>query len=58
VPADTLGLADGWALYCARPDKEWGLTDCISFTLMTQRGIREAFTSDHHFEQADFRKLL
>jgi predicted nucleic acid-binding protein len=39
VAASGSNLADGWALYCGRPDKEWGLTDCISFALMTQRGI-------------------
>lgn len=44
--------------YEQRPDKEWSLTDCISFQLMTQRGIVEALTADRHFEQAGFRALL
>jgi predicted nucleic acid-binding protein len=48
----------GWTLYGQRPDKEWSLTDCISFALMTERGLTDAFTSDHHFEQAGFLKLL
>lgn len=48
----------GWQLYCARPDKEWGLTDCLSFVVMQERGILEAFTADHHFEQAGFIRLL
>ena len=48
----------GWQLYCARPDKEWGLTDCLSFVVMQERGIFEAFTADHHFEQAGFIRLL
>jgi predicted nucleic acid-binding protein len=48
----------GWALYCQRPDKEWGLTDCISFVVMQERGIAEAFTSDHHFTQAGVTVLL
>lgn len=51
-------LAQGWALYSQRPDKEWGLTDCISFVVMTQARITQAFTSDRHFEQAGFIKLL
>lgn len=45
-------------LYRARPDKEWSLTDCTSFIVMQRDGIREALTSDHHFEQAGFIPLL
>ena len=41
-----------------RPDKHWSLTDCISFVAMEGRGIREALTGDHHFEQAGFVPLL
>ena len=48
----------GWQLYKERPDKEWGLTDCISFIIMEERKINEVFTADHHFEQAGFVRLL
>jgi predicted nucleic acid-binding protein len=48
----------GLALYRARPDKEWSLTDCISFQIMQEHGIMTALTHDHHFEQAGFRVLL
>lgn len=48
----------GWQLYKQRLDKEWSLTDCISFIVMTENNITQAFTSDHHFEQAGFTKLL
>lgn len=48
----------GVRLYRERPDKEWSLTDCISFVVMKERGIREALTGDHHFEQAGFVALL
>ena len=58
VPASQELLAEGWVLYAQRPDKEWGLTDCTSFVIMTQEKITQAFTSDHHFEQAGFTKLL
>ena len=34
------------------------LTDCISFVVMQERGIAEALTGDHHFEQAGFAALL
>jgi predicted nucleic acid-binding protein len=49
---------DGPALYEQRPDKDWSLTDCIPFRLMEQRGVVEALTGDHHFEQAGFGAFL
>jgi predicted nucleic acid-binding protein len=49
---------EGIGLYAARPDKDWSLTDCISFVVMEQRGITDALTGDHHFEQAGFRALM
>lgn len=48
----------GVALYRDRPDKEWSLTDCISFVVMEREGLRAALTGDHHFEQAGFAALL
>jgi len=48
----------GLALCEARPDKSWSLTDCISFIVMQDRGLAEALTADHHFEQAGFVALL
>lgn len=35
-------------------DKEWSLVDAASFVVMRRLGITEAFTTDHHFEQAGF----
>jgi predicted nucleic acid-binding protein len=45
-------------LYRARRDKSWGLTDCISFVVMRERGLQEALAPDGDFEQAGFRALL
>jgi predicted nucleic acid-binding protein len=45
-------------LYRSRLDKEWGLTDCISFIVMEQRGITKALTADLHFQQAGFTVLM
>ncbi len=48
----------GLQLYRSRADKEWSLTDCISFTVMADEGLTDALTGDHHFEQAGFAALL
>ena len=50
-------LQKGLRLFQARSDKGWSVTDCISFVLMAQRGILEALSFDHHFEQAGFVRL-
>jgi hypothetical protein len=51
-------ISRGWDLFQRRPDKDWSLTDCVSFVVMKDRGITKAFTTDHHFEQAGFEKLI
>ncbi len=51
-------LQEAVNLYRARPDKDWGLTDCLSFVLMKQEGVTEALTADVHFRQAGFTALL
>jgi uncharacterized protein len=48
----------GVELFRQRADKDWPLTDCISFVTMKDEGITEALTGDKHFEQAGFRALL
>ena len=58
IPAGNDWFFRGLTLYRGRPDKEWSLTDCISFEVMRERGLTEALTSDHHFEQAGFSVLL
>lgn len=45
-------------LYQSRMDKEWGLTDCISFVVMQEHHLQMALTADHHFEQAGFVRLM
>ncbi|HEV7406530.1 MAG TPA: PIN domain-containing protein [Chthoniobacteraceae bacterium] len=58
VETDAARYWRGFDLYRSRPDKEWSLTDCISFVVMAEEGIAEALTGDHHFEQAGFVALL
>ena len=58
IPLDTRLLNRGMELMAARPDKDWSLTDCISFLVMQEEGIQDALTGDRHFEQAGFTVLL
>jgi predicted nucleic acid-binding protein len=41
-----------------RMDKTYSLCDAVSFLLMRSRGITEALTTDHPFEQEGFIRLL
>ena len=58
IPVSEELYAEGAKLYRGRKDKEWGMTDCISFVVMRSRGLRDALTADDHFRQAGFRALL
>ena len=58
VSVDTSLLMRAVRLYRDRPDKLWGLTDCISFTAMQARRLIDAVTTDEHFVQAGYRALL
>ena len=50
--------AKSWELISNRADKNWSLVDCSSFVVMQENKIVEALTTDHHFEQAGFVRLL
>lgn len=58
LPANAKDFGRGFRLYRDRTDKAWTLVDCISFILMRELRIKEALTSDHHFEQTGFTALL
>jgi predicted nucleic acid-binding protein len=45
-------------LYNRSDDKLWGLVDCASLVVMRRERIVDAFTTDLHFQQAGFRRLL
>ena len=49
---------EAWKLLAERLDKQWSLVDAASFVVMQERGLTEALTEDHHFEQAGFIRLL
>jgi uncharacterized protein len=50
--------AEAYALLKERLDKEWSLVDATSFLIMRELQIQEALTTDRHFEQAGFIRLL
>jgi len=58
VPASSDLFLKALKLYEQRQDKDWGLTDCASFVVMTEYNLTDALTTDEHFRQAGFRPLL
>lgn len=58
VPATRETLDRALELFHKHADKEWTLTDCVSFVVMRERGVGSALTGDHHFEQAGFKVLF
>ena len=58
VPVDAALFERALTLYGERTDKEWGLTDCLSFVVMQERNLMQVLTTDRHFDQAGFGNLL
>jgi hypothetical protein len=58
IPLDSRLLQRGLELFADRPDKNWSLTDCVSFAVMQDECLTKALTGDGHFEQAGFKALL
>jgi uncharacterized protein len=58
VNVDTELFMSALTLYQPHSDKDWGLTDCISFVVMQQQSLTDALTGDRPFVQAGFRALM
>jgi len=58
IPPSPDLFQQGLQRYVQRPDKDWTLTDCISFVVLEPRGLTEALISDRHFEQSGLAALL
>ena len=58
LPVNDQSFREAVELYSERPDKQWSFVDCASFATMKRQRIREALTTDRHFEQAGFVVLL
>jgi predicted nucleic acid-binding protein len=58
VSVDHTLFERGLHLYENRLDKQWSLVDCVSFVVMADSNIEIAVTTDHHYEQAGFKRLV
>lgn len=58
LPLQTELMGSAIQLYRDRPDKNWSLTDCLSFLVMERRCLAEALTTDHDFEQAGLKAMM
>ena len=47
-----------FTLYQRYQDKDWGMTDCVSFVVMREQNITMALTFDQHFVQAGFLAMM
>ena len=58
LPQTSGDFAAALALYEARPDKGYSLTDCRSMVALRALGVTEVLTNDHHFTQEGFTILF
>jgi predicted nucleic acid-binding protein len=57
VYADAAIQLDAWDLYSQWAGSGANAVDCVSFAIMKQFAIKQAFTFDRHFETAGFETL-
>lgn len=58
VPSTEELFDRGLDLFAHRLDKDWSLTDCISFLVMKDHGMQDAAAFDQHFVQAGFNVII
>ena len=58
MPQSRADFDTALALYEARPDKGYSLTDCRSMIALHALGISEVLSNDHHFTQEGFTVLF
>jgi len=56
VHVDESLFHEGWQYFQQHKDKDYSLTDCISFIVMRKLGVNITFTFDGHIVQAGFNK--
>jgi predicted nucleic acid-binding protein len=57
VHVDEPLFLSAWQYMRRHRDKEYSLTDCVSFLVMQEWGLSVAFAFDRHFLQAGFRTV-
>ena len=55
---DSARFQETRAFFLKHGDQAWSFTDCMSFLVMKQLGLRDALTKDEHFRQAGYNVLL
>ena len=58
VWADEILLKQALQLLTRRKDKNYSWCDATSFVLMSDRALSDALTTDRHFDQEGFHRLL
>lgn len=58
VNLDAALFQKAFEIYRMHEDKAWGMTDCVSFVVMRERGVIDALTRDKDFHQAGFNPLM
>lgn len=56
IHVDQSLFLEGWEYFQQHQDKDYSLTDCLSFVVMKQLNSEVVFTFDGHFAQAGFKK--
>ena len=57
VHVDENLFREGWQFFQLHKDKDYSLTDCISFVVMKKLEIETALAFDRHFVQAGFQTV-
>ncbi|MEO0350837.1 MAG: PIN domain-containing protein [Cyanobacteria bacterium P01_A01_bin.15] len=58
IPQTSTQFEAALMLYESRLDKAWSQTDCVSFQIMEEHSIYDAFAYDKHFRQAGYEPLM
>jgi predicted nucleic acid-binding protein len=58
VNLDAALFQRAFELYRTYQDKSWGMTDCVSFVVLRERGVVDVLTNDKDFKQAGFNPLM
>ena len=58
IPQSHTALLNALALYEARLDKQYSLTDCVAMQAMRREGLTDVLSNEHHVTQEGFHILF